>query len=42
MTDKEKEQTKDSVEDYFECITECEVENKKCEPDCIEILKEDQ
>ena len=31
----------DPVENYFECITECDVNNKECETECIEVLKEE-
>ena len=31
----------DPVDNYFECIAECDVNNKECETECVEVLKEE-
>ena len=30
------EQTWDAVEEYFECVTECNLEDKECVEKCVE------
>ena len=35
------EQTWDAVEEYFECVTECDLDDKECVQECVLVLKED-
>jgi hypothetical protein len=35
------EQTWDAVEEYFECIVECNLEDKECIEKCLVTLKEE-
>ena len=37
----EHEQTWDAVEEYFECIVECSLEDKECVEKCLVTLKEE-
>ena len=37
----EHEQTWDAVEEYFECIVECTLEDKECIESCVQVLKEE-
>ena len=34
------EKTKDAVDEYFECVTSCDTDNKECHNECTEELKE--
>jgi len=31
---------KDPVDNYFDCVSSCDIDNKKCHDECIEELKE--
>ena len=33
-------QQKDPVDDYFDCVSSCDTDNKECHDECIEELKE--
>jgi hypothetical protein len=35
------EQTWDAVEEYFECVVECDLEDKECVEKCVLTLRED-
>lgn len=35
-----KEETSDAIDDYFECITSCDTNDKTCHKECVEDLKE--
>ena len=35
------EQTWDAVEEYFECLVECDLQDKECVEKCVVELKED-
>ena len=37
----EHEQTWDAVEEYFECIVECNLEDKECIESCVQVLKQE-
>ena len=30
----------DHVEEYFQCIVECKLDDKECVTECVEVLKE--
>ena len=34
------EKNKDAVDEYFECVTSCDTDNKECHNECTEELKE--
>ncbi len=34
------EKNKDAVDEYFECVTSCDTDNKVCHNECTEELKE--
>lgn len=34
------QQTQDPVDDYFECVTQCEVSDKHCVKECVSDLKD--
>ena len=38
---KSNEQTWDAVEKYFECVTECDLEDEECTEKCVVALRED-
>ena len=33
-------QQKDPVDDYFDCVSSCDTDNKECHDECVEELKE--
>ena len=33
------EKNKDAVDEYFECVTSCDTDNKECHDECTEELK---
>jgi hypothetical protein len=35
------EQTWDAVDEYFECVVECDLEDKECVEKCVVSLRED-
>ena len=35
------EETWDAVEEYFECVVECNLEDKECVEECVVALRED-
>ena len=40
-TPNEHEQTWDAVEEYFECIVECSLEDKECIESCVVTLRDE-
>jgi hypothetical protein len=34
-------QTMDAMEEYFECVVECKLEDKECVEKCVVTLRED-
>ena len=34
------QETWDHVEEYFQCIVKCDLDDKECVTECVEVLKE--